>query len=247
MYSAQVCVAVMAAAGSAGLFAAGKTMPDFEVASIRLHTDMMSPSSTTVLPGGRLSAVNLSVRKMIRNAFDVEDYQISGAPRWIDTTSYDIAAKMPAGVELTRDDIPELLKNLLRSRFQLRYRRETEKLTEYAIETGKGGAKLTPHQGDDESHSNTSSRAGIVSLSARGVPIDDLAYSLRRQLGRPVTDKTGLNGTFDIDLTWAAEEAPDSTLPSLFTALQKLGLRLVSMKGPVEVIEVEGIEKASEN
>jgi uncharacterized protein (TIGR03435 family) len=39
----------------------------------------------------------------------------------------------------------------------------------------------------------------------------------------------------------------DSTVPSLFTALQKLGLRLVSMKGPVEMIVIDGMEKASDN
>lgn len=55
-------------------------LPDFEVASIRLDTRAEAERSTTVLPGGRLSAVHLDVRKMIRDAFDVEDYQISGAP-----------------------------------------------------------------------------------------------------------------------------------------------------------------------
>lgn len=77
--------------------------------------------------------------------------------------------------------------------------------------------------------------------------MSDLAYSLTRQLGRPVTDKTGLSGEYDFDLTWSTEEALDSTVPSVFTALQKFGLRLVSMKGPVEVIVIDGIEKASEN
>ena len=120
-------------------------------------------------------------------------------------------------------------------------------MTEYAIETAKDGAKLTPHSAGGANFSNTNSRAGIVTLTSRGVPLADLAYSLRRQLGRPVTDRTGLTGTYDIDLTWATEDAPDSTLPSLFTALRKLGLRLVSAKGQVEVIAIDGIDRASEN
>jgi uncharacterized protein (TIGR03435 family) len=135
---------------------ADKALPDFEAASIRMHTDADSDTSTTVFPGGRLTAVNLSVRKMLRNAFGVEDYQISGAPRWVDSTNYDIEAKMPAGVEITRDDIPALLASLLTKRFQLRYHRETTELTEYALELGKEGPKLKPNTGNDETFSNTS-------------------------------------------------------------------------------------------
>ena len=222
-------------------------LPDFEVASVRLHTIVDTEPSTTVFPGGRLTAVNLNSRKMLRNAFGIEDYQIAGAPKWVDATNYDIDAKMPAGVAITRNDISALLLSLLRTRFQLRYHRETAELTEYALEVAKDGLRLTPDTGNDETFSNTTSRSGIVTLKARKIPMDDLAYSLRRQLGRPVTDKTGLSGEYDFDLIWSTEEAPDSAVPSVFTALQKIGLRLVSMKGPVEMVVIDGMEKASEN
>ena len=221
--------------------------PDFEVASVRLHTVADTEPSTTVFPGGRLSAVNLNVRKMLRNAFGIEDYQISGAPHWIDSTNYDIEARMPAGVGITRNDIPALLLSLLRTRFQLRYHRETAELTEYALEVSRDSLLPRPNTGNDETFSNTTSRSGIVALKAGKIPMDDLAYALRRQLGRPVTDKTGLSGEFDFDLTWSTEEARDSTVPSLFTVLQKIGLRLVSMKGPVEIVVIDEIERASDN
>lgn len=231
----------------ATLHSAAKTLPDFEVVSIRVHSADETDTSTTVFPGGRLSAVNLNARKMLRNAFDVEDYQISGAPRWIGTTNYDIEAKMPSGVGITREDISELLLSLLQKRFQLQYHRETTEMTEYALEVDRGGLKIKADTGNDESFSNTGSGSGIVTLNARKIPMSDLAYSLRRQLGRPVTDKTQVAGNFDFNLTWSTEEAVDGSVPSLFTALQKLGLRLVSMKGPVEVIVIDQLEKASEN
>ena len=238
-------IGVIAGFGTIPVTAAA--LPDFEVASIRPDTRADSERSTTVLPGGRLSAVHLDVRKMIRNAFDVEDYQISGAPRWIDSTSYAIEAKMPKVVEITRNDIPALLLSLLEQRFRLRYHREIAKLTEYFLEVAKSGEKLKRHIGDGETFSNTNSHGGVVTLRASKVPMSDFAYSLRRQLGRPVTDKTGLTGEFDFDLTWSNEEAVDTTVPSLFSSLQGLGLRLVSVKGPVELIVIDGIEKASEN
>jgi uncharacterized protein (TIGR03435 family) len=65
--------------------------------------------------------------------------------------------------------------------------------------------------------------------------------------GRIVEDKTGVRGTYRIDLTWSRPGADDSG-PSLFTALQEqLGLKLVSAKGPVETLVVQGIEKPSGN
>jgi uncharacterized protein (TIGR03435 family) len=72
-------------------------------------------------------------------------------------------------------------------------------------------------------------------------------------------DKTGLDGTYDIELTFTpdadmAQPAPPGQLaadvlgPSLFTAIQEQsGLRLQAGKGPVEVIVIEAAEKPTEN
>ena len=240
MHSVRFCLAILPAL-------LGAALPVFEVVSVRIHTAAETEASTTVFPGGRMVAINLNARKMLRNAFNVEDYQISEAPRWVDTLNYDIEAKMPSGIVITREDIPELLLSLLEKRFQLQYHRQTAEMTEYALEVDKGGLKIKPDTGPDESFSNTNSRSGIVNLKARKIPMDDLAYSLRRELGRPVADKTQVAGDFDFDLTWSNADAVDGPAPSLFTALQKLGLRLVSAKGPVEMIVIDRMEKASDN
>jgi len=80
---------------------------------------------------------------------------------------------------------------------------------------------------------------------------DTLASTLREfvsETGRPVIDKTGLTGEYDFRLEWASEQAADSTLPSLFTAIQEqLGLKLESTRGPVEMVVVEAASNASEN
>jgi len=89
---------------------------------------------------------------------------------------------------------------------------------------------------------------------------------LSQQLQRTVLDKTGLTGKYDLELTWTPDQgadpmfkgpegspqrgdaAPDSSGPSIFTALQEqLGLRLQSAKGPVETLVIDHVEMPSEN
>jgi uncharacterized protein (TIGR03435 family) len=74
-----------------------QTPVTFEVASIRPHVAQgdagLESSNTNVLPGGRLSCSNVNVRKLIRNAFQVEDSGMIGAPGWVDSASYDIEGR----------------------------------------------------------------------------------------------------------------------------------------------------------
>jgi uncharacterized protein (TIGR03435 family) len=89
-------------------------------------------------------------------------------------------------------------------------------------------------------------RGGSLEATKQSMP--DLAKTLSGVLGRTVVDKTGLNEAFDIHLEFAPLSSPDSTSPSIFTAVQEqLGLRLESGKGPVEVLVIDQVEKPSEN
>jgi bla regulator protein BlaR1 len=65
--------------------------------------------------------------------------------------------------------------------------------------------------------------------------------------GRPVVDKTGLEGSYDCEATWS-REGSDGPGPSFFTAIQEqMGLKLESSKGLVEVVVIDHIERPSEN
>jgi uncharacterized protein (TIGR03435 family) len=64
---------------------------------------------------------------------------------------------------------------------------------------------------------------------------------------RPVVDKTGIDGMFDIRLEFSTDDS-DTSLPSIFTAVQEqLGLKLTPDKGPAEVLVIDHIERPSEN
>lgn len=112
----------------------------------------------------------------------------------------------------------------------------------------------------------TFGRGGARTASAKKGSMASLASSLSEILGRPVFDKTGLTGKYDYSLKWTQDDSQlqtfskggpgdspspdlsDSGGPTLFTALQEqLGLKLESGKGPVEIIVIDHIEKASGN
>ena len=107
--------------------------------------------------------------------------------------------------------------------------------------------------------SRFSMRIGRGSLEAVAMDIDLIAQTLASQLGRPVLNKTGLKGLYDVKLTWTPDpalqgpggpDAPpaDPSGPSIFTAIQEqLGLRLDSAKGPVDVIVIDSVQRPSEN
>ena len=88
-------------------------------------------------------------------------------------------------------------------------------------------------------------------MSGQGVTIENLVASFANICGRPVFDKTGLTGKYDYKLEYAPEDAqadPDSSAPSIFTAVQEqLGLKLESAKGPVEILVIDHAERASGN
>jgi uncharacterized protein (TIGR03435 family) len=90
-------------------------------------------------------------------------------------------------------------------------------------------------------------------LEGDGIPVAQLAHILAEQgvLSRPVIDMTGLKGLWDFKLEWTPEPPPpdaDISKPSIFTAVQEqLGLKLESVKRPVEVLIVDRVEKPGGN
>ena len=116
----------------------------FEVASIK--PAVLTPGRRlTPLDGGpgtksptRLSGT-VSMKELLTRAYGVKSYQISG-PAWIDTDVYEIAASVPAGV--SKEQVAEMLRNLLVERFHLQAHRETKDLPIYALLVGKNGPKL---------------------------------------------------------------------------------------------------------
>ena len=101
---------------------------------------------------------------------------------------------------------------------------------------------------------NTSNAVMIV----RDRSIPDLTATLSNLMDRPVVDRTGLTGEFDITLEWERDvDVPNSDGgfpggamfgPSMFRAFQdQLGLKFESAKAQLEGIVIDHVEKPSEN
>ena len=92
-------------------------------------------------------------------------------------------------------------------------------------------------------------------LSARASTMDALAGHLSQVVDRPVINRTALDGTFDIDLSYAVldpaaggDVQSASAAPSIVTALrEQLRLRLDADRAPVDVLVIDRVEPPTSN
>jgi uncharacterized protein (TIGR03435 family) len=91
-------------------------------------------------------------------------------------------------------------------------------------------------------------------LVGKAIGLDELSPQIVRATDRPVIDKTGLTGKFDIVLEFAPDQVvsgqagESSDVPGLVTAIeQELGLKLVSSRGPRDFMVIDHIDRPSAN
>jgi uncharacterized protein (TIGR03435 family) len=230
-------------------------VPAFEVASVR-----------RCQPGGRpyrkedpamIRYFNYPLVPIMMRAYGLPHYQIVG-PSWLETERYDIVATVPKGSN--KAEVPAMLRGLLMDRFHMRVHEEMRQTNVYALVVGKGGPKLRRPESVDGPEVIEFSNTGT--LKAR--TLASLASMLSSVVDRPVVNMTGLEGNFDISLSAAPEDFPglqriasqrgdadghppgDSEtlpLPSVFTAVRELGLRLEPRKLPLRCLIVDFAEK----
>jgi bla regulator protein BlaR1 len=257
----------------------------FESASIKPHKSngTMEMSRLLFTPYG-LSATNVTLQTLIRDVYRVQESQIAGPPDLLNSDKYDIEARMEKSVadELRKLDpmqsLPErqrMLQALLADRFKLTVHRESKELPVYALVIAESGPKIQEAKPGDTYVNGIKGpngrpggpgniRMGRGMLTGQALTMADFVRALSDQLGRPVLDKTGLTGKYDLTLHWTSD---DSQLPmlrepegahsapppapsgsSLFTVIQEqLGLELEPQDSPMEILVIDHVEKPSEN
>jgi uncharacterized protein (TIGR03435 family) len=149
MLIAGVMMATGAAFGQTAAATAVSSLT-FDVASVR---PAPAPDMATMIAGlqagrrpnwvrvdGTRATFNYeSLKDLIAYAYKLRLYEISG-PEWMVTDRFDIAARLPDGA--TKDDVPEMLRALLKDRFNLETHNELTDQPVLALVAAKGGAKL---------------------------------------------------------------------------------------------------------
>ncbi len=256
--------------------------PSFEVASVKpvkREIPLQKPLNCTFPARGRFSGFG-DLRWLIACAYGISPararQEIVGAPRWVDDELFEIQAKA------SDDDTPAftvsqgllMVRAVLADRFMLAAHRESRELPAYALVTarrdGRLGSQLRPTPGNCAAWIAGGRRGAppplpgdlpcgrqVVSAFAfRGtaMTLSQLVNLLSSRVERPVQDRTGLEGTFALDLQWRPEEAPPNvSLPdglptSIFTALrEQLGLRLESTKTAIDLLVIDHVEHPTAN
>jgi uncharacterized protein (TIGR03435 family) len=244
--------------------------PTFDVASLKRNTSLSEMGGGGPRPGGRYRLTNMSARSLISVAWNVPTSRVLGGPGWVAVDRFDLDATMKENA--TQEEMRGMLRALLRNRFTLAAHIEKRDLPVYLLVRVRPDAPLGPSlersafDCNDPAARKQNAAAALAArpgrmlcgftvntgmLDAGGATIETLAQILTPQAGRPVIDRTGLTGGYNVLLKWTATlgtDAPAGDAVSLFTAVQEqLGLRLDNGTAPLDVVVVDRIERPTEN
>jgi len=263
--------------------------PKFEVASIRpCQSERQVPGHPEIQPWANSSPGRLStgcVRLLDGNGIGLighayPELPIQGGPSWIRSAFYEINAKAEGNPSVKMMMGP-MMQVLLEDRFHLKMSHQTSEGSVYFLTVARGGAKLhaftegscTPYSAfapaplqPGQAYCKHQISMVTSSVEVQGGTLDEFSDTLGTLLERPVINKTGITGRFEIRIEFSREGTklaampliqPNGGLsatsdttgrPSIFAALQdQLGLRLESARGPVEAFVIDHIEKPTEN
>jgi len=247
----------------------------FDVASVKINEGQIGPSNISAATPGRFIASNTPVRFVVLYAWRLLDHGLVGMPAWTSDTSVDIAAQYPSGA--TEDQIRAMVQDLLQDRFGLEIHRDKRVIPSYDLslvaKDGHLGPAMKPSTvdcqqwiaekrpqrdaGAPSAASPTGKRPACMMSAGRrwmaggSATMPQFTAALQSMVARPVVDKTGLRGEFDIDLTWALMDDTNTTqpdAPSIFTAIrEQLGLKLETHQEPFDVIVIDRIALPTAN
>jgi uncharacterized protein (TIGR03435 family) len=212
----------------------------FEAASVKANTSGDNSTSVGPRPGGRFDASNAPLQLLITMAYQLQAFQLQGAPEWTRTARYDIVAKLdsepPPALVGEPDRTMLALRTLLADRFKLVVRWETQELPIYALVVARADGNLGPNihpaatdcaavraarlaaarEGNtvpnDQPFACGWGNSGYGQFRFGGNPLSAFASALANQVGRVVIDRTGVTGNWDFELTFTPERIRQQVL-----------------------------------
>jgi bla regulator protein BlaR1 len=238
----------------------------FEVATVKVN-DQTNPAWHLGPPGrGSISILNRPLRGIIIQSFRTQRNMVVGLPDWTESTNYDIVGKGP-DPNMTNPEVWEMMRSLLIERFHLKYHVENREMPVFALTVLPTGHKLKlGEKGRCAEDIKAGKNCGDIIVPPFGsamynMPIGALITGIGARAGRPIVDKTGLTGKYDLNVTWVPDGAkleeldlqnvPQEYRPedmSLFEALEKqLGLKLEAQRAPMPVVVVDNVSQPDPN
>jgi uncharacterized protein (TIGR03435 family) len=231
---------------------------EFEVAMIKPSAPNEPGGGIKADPGGQTyHAQNVTVQLMIQLMWKLNASQIVDGPKWLNQDLWDVEAKADHSYNL--DDLHTMYQNMILDRFKMKFHWDTRDLPMYALVQDKAGEKMKLNT-DPEPFNFPIQGTGFGRLEAKHCDMKYFTWFMSGMpwIGRPVVDQTGLDKStsYDFTLLFAPEvpaeiaargNLPPAPGPDFFTAIrEQLGLQLEAKKGPVPVMVIDHIEKASE-
>jgi uncharacterized protein (TIGR03435 family) len=275
-----IFIAWVALLGAPTIWAQPAASGAFEVASVKPHRSAeRNFGFPQFQPGGRFTSTGVPLQIIIAVAYNLpfQGTQLSGGPDWIRSgeSAYDIEAKANADdlKGLSPEDrakkLRAMLQALLAERFKLTIRRDSKEQPVYVLTVAKNGPKLQKSQLEEKDCEDPKNQCHFGGAGqGRGIHVKafnmtELAVSVSNFTDRPLIDRTGLTGLYDIDTDgWvpmrprpARPDGPtaediamaDPTRPTLNMIFDRLGLKMESSKAPVEFFVIDRVEKPTEN
>lgn len=226
--------------------------PSFEVADIKpSNVNTAEKSYFTIHPGGVFVAHNARIHELFEYAFKIRREAIVGTPSWFDADRVDITAK--ATPTTSDDDLRLMVQSLLINELKILLHIDQKPTSAFVPVVRKGGARLHRSAGNGRADCKrvTADRGiegGGVKLACTNMNIAELAAGLPDlvpgYIDRPVVDGTGLTDAYDFDLEWVRRIIADQNGgPTIFTAVEKLGLKFEQRKVSLPVIAIDKVER----
>jgi uncharacterized protein (TIGR03435 family) len=255
-----ICAALLAAFIAAGTraprwIALAQAAPQFAVASIK--SDFSRPPTNFKFNPDGISFTGVTLVGCIKAAYAVYDYQIVGADAYR-SAEYDIVAKAEGNP--SREQLMLMLRALLADRFKLAVHTEKKEAPVFLLSVAKGGPKFKQSPSDEPLDRLRPAEGG---LKFARYTMPQLGEFLSRlgSLGRPVIDRTGLDGEYNFTLLIEGQRMDIRTRegaddfkrairdwPSINDDLKmQLGLKLDSGKDEVEMLYIDHAEKPTAN
>jgi len=239
--------------------------PEFEVASVK-------PAGPVVLSGrlppGQWRARSRNLVQLIGAAHPQYFFEglVVGGPAWTRNARFDIDARMDPTT--TSAQLAQMISKLLADRFALRTHTEQRPVNVYVLKMSRADGQLgTQLRRSDPSCAEARTArqplppqcqaTATSGFQARAMQISDFVRLLGGMgMDRPVLDRTGLTGHFDLQLQYDygpfsgvfASRQSSIEGVSIFTALQEqAGLKLEAAREGVDVLVIDSAEMPTPN